>query len=146
MEVIGVNTLSISWETPSDMPDYPVPIAYNITINNYYEVLSDTVTLYSTVTTHVKVNKTRRVQFENLTPGELYHYCVTAIYNNSNEASKCGSETVTTLSQASGARLTEGILSLVIIILVVLLIVAGIGLAYPRCIRSRVKDKKYLSK
>ncbi len=143
-------TLSISWETPSDMPDYPVPIAYNITINNYYEVLSDTVTLYSTVITHVKVNETRRVQFENLTPGELYHYCVTAIYNNSNEASKCGSETivtVTTLSQASGARLTEGILSLVIIIiLVVLLIVAGIGLAYPRCIRSRVKDKKYLSK
>ncbi len=139
MEVIGVNTLSISWETPSDMPDYPVPIAYNIT---YYEVLSDTVTLYSTVIVHVKVNETRRVQFENRTPGELYHYCVTAIYNNSNEASKCGSETivtVTTLSEASGARLTEGILSLVIIILVVLLIVAGIGLAYPRCIRSRVK-------
>ncbi len=118
------------------MPDYPVPIAYNIT---YYEVLSDTVT---TVITHVKVNETRRVQFENLTPGELYHNCVTAIYDNSNEASKCGSETiitVTTLSEASGARLTEGILSLVIIILVVLLIVAGIGLAYPRCIRSRVK-------
>ena len=44
------------------------------------------------------------------------------------------------------SQLVGGVLGFVIPVLVLLLVVAGVGLAYPRCIRSRVKDKKYLSR
>ena len=40
-----------------------------------------------------------------------------------------------------------GILSSIIVLLVLLLVFVGIGgLVYPRCIRSKIKDKKYFSR
>ena len=39
-----------------------------------------------------------------------------------------------------------GVLASIIVVLLFLLLLAVLGLAYPRCIRSKVKDKKHFSR
>ena len=47
---------------------------------------------------------------------------------------------------SSSFKLLGGILGSIIALLVLLLMAAGVGLAYPHCIRSRVKGKTYSSR
>ena len=123
----------VSWQALDPPPD-----SYRITINS--TSITSTSNQTHTITIQVLGTATE-AEYSQLIPEQQYTCCVFAIYGTQiaqfcqNCATKSKSE-----------RHVVGVLGFVIAVLVLLLVVAGVGLAYPRCIRSRVKDKKYLSK
>ena len=130
------STAVISWRHPSGTV---TPNAYNITLTHTSN------TRHQTLTTTLQVlGNTTEAQFGGLLPQQAYNYCVIAIYGEQTTSSSCDSLMTSSSTQNSAA--TVGVLVSIITVLLFLLLLAVLGLAYPRCIRSKVKDKKHLSK
>ena len=153
------NSVVVSWGLP---PNSSLPDVYIILTHSLNQTHSVVVQASSTRT---------RVEFENLVPQQSYRYCVIAVYGPSllsfcrTFQTQNSSSIATTLAPPhpnhnpsttlgcnpepiSGGcnSIVMGVLVSIIIVLLFLLLLAVLGLAYPRCIRSKVKDKKHLSK
>ena len=134
---------------------FPPPDSYRITIT--YTNITSTSNLTHVITIQVLGTATE-VEFNQLIPQQQYTCCVIAVYGSlifdscDSFQTSSGPSPSPSPSPSSGSlksnstQLVGGVLGFVIALLVLLLVVAGVGLAYPRCIRSRVKDKKYLSR
>ena len=121
----------VSWQALDPPPDsYRITITYTSTSNQTY-----------TISTQVLGTATE-VEYSQLIPQQQYTCCVIAVYGTQNFESCDPFQT----SGSLNSQLVGGVLGFVIAVLVLLLVVAGVGLAYPRCVRSRMKDKKYLSR
>lgn len=129
----------ITWQPPgATLPDH-----YNITLTH----TNNSQFSNQTRTTAIQVlGTTTRLEHDRLLPQQNYSYCISSIYGPL-MSSFCHTFQTETLGSTSGSNNAVGILSSVIVVLILLLVLVGIGgLAYPRCIRSRIKDKKYLSR
>ena len=121
------------------------PESYRITIT--YTNITNTSNLAFTISIQVLGNATE-VEYNQLIPQQQYTCCVIAVHGTQTFYG-CDSFQTSPSSgslNSNSSQLVSGVLGFVIALLVLLLVVAGVGLAYPRCIRSRVKDKKYLSR
>ena len=78
-------------------------------------------------------------EYEDLLPLQNYSICVIGYFDQQQALSSC--KDFQTTSTPANSTLVGGIIGSTIALLVLLLIVAGVGLAYFRCIRSRVKSK-----
>ena len=136
-EVTTVSTdtsVLVSWQVLDPPPDsYRITIAYTSTSNQTY-----------TISTQVLGTATE-VEYNQLIPQQQYTCCVIAVYGSQTSHS-CELFQTSPSHGSNSSQLVGGVLGFVIAVLVLLLVVAGVGLAYPRCVRSRVKDKKYLSR
>ena len=127
----------ITWQAPGvTLPDH-----YNITLAYKQNSHSSNLT-FSTV---IQVLGTEtRLEYDRLFPQQEYSYCVFAVY---------GPETKPFCHIFQTEPLSSDITFVVMVtmggviaLLVFLLVCTGTGLAYPRCIRPRMKDKKCLSR
>ncbi len=134
----------ISWQQPTSslFPDrYSVTLTYTNNTGTRNETLTRVVQVPGNAT---------EVEYDQLASEQDYDYCVSAVYGPltptfcfSFQTAK--SEREAPRSTSGGAAV--GVLSAIIVLLLLLLVaLGGMVLAYPRCIRSRVKDKKYLSR
>ena len=145
----------VSWQLESM---FPPPDSYRITIT--YTNITSTSNLAFTITIQLRVLGTAtEVEYSQLIPQQQYTCCVIAVYGTLTFESCDSFQTSPSPSPSpspnpspspdslnNNSALIVRVLGFVIAVLVLLLVVAGVGLAYPRCIRSRVKDKKYLSR
>ena len=136
-EVTTVSTdtsVLVSWKALDPPPDrYRITITYTSTSNQTY-----------TISTQV-LDTATEVEYNQLIPQQQYTCCVIAVYGTLTSHS-CELFQTSPSHGSNSSQLVGGVLGFVIAVLVLLLVVAGVGLAYPRCISSRVKDKKYLSR
>ena len=135
----GVTTVStdtsvlVSWKALNPPPDsYRITIAYTSTSNQTY-----------TISTPVLRTATE-VEYSQLIPQQQYTCCVIAVYGtqtfDSCESFQTSPSPSPSTSPSSSTLIVGGVLGFVIAVLVLLLVVAGVGLAYLQCIRSRGKD------
>ena len=133
----------VSWKALDTPPDsYRITITYTTTSNQTFIIFTQ---VLGTAT---------EVEYSQLIPQQQYTCCVIAVYGTQTFIDCDLFQTSPSPSPSPGpgllnsnsSQLVGGVLGFVIAVLVLLLVVAGVGLAYPRCIRSRVKDKKYLSR
>ncbi len=122
---------------------------YNVTITGSVSAATRRSQMYSIII-QVPRNETE-LEIGNLCPQQNYSVCVTAVLEKEKKASSCRNiqmppQMPPQMPQSSLPILLKGIFGSIITLLLLLLIVAGVGLAYPCCIRSRVKDKKYFSR
>ena len=120
----------VSWQALDPPPD-----SYRITINS----TSITSTSNQTHTIFIQVLGTAtEVEYSQLIPQQQYTCCVIAVYGTQPSRS-CGFFE-TSNSNSTQLVLVGGVLGSVIAVLVLLLVVAGVGLAYLQCVRSKGKD------
>ena len=131
----------ITWQPPSvTLPDhFNITLTYTSNSSFSNQTHTSTIQVLGTAT---------MLGYDRLVAQQEYAYCVSAIYGPqmSSFCSTFQTESQHTSESGSTNSPVVGILSFLIILLAFLLVLAGAGLAYPRCIRSRMKDKKYLSK
>ena len=141
----------VSWQALDPPPD-----SYRITINS--TSITSTSNQTHTITTQV-LGTAIEVEYSQLIPQQQYTCCVIAVYGT--QASNTCRSIQTSIpdpcpspspslspnlspntgnSNSTQRVLVGGALGSVIAVFVLLLVVAGVGLAYLQCVRSRGKD------
>ena len=141
---------------------FPQPITYNIEIT-----YTDNIGIRHTAFISVEGNVTK-VEYNQLIPQQQYRCCVFGIYSsplpsfigcNNFQSNPSPTQPYTPSKSTSNPNpspspsspnpgslnsystpIVGGVLGFVIAVLVLLLVVAGVGLAYLQCVRSRGKD------
>ena len=153
-EVTTVSTdtsVLVSWQALDPPPD-----SYRITINS--TSITSTSNQTHTITTQVLGTATE-VEYSQLIPQQQYTCCVIAVYGTQTSNTcrsiqtsipdPCPSPSPslspnlspnTGNSNSTQRVLVGGALGSVIAVFVLLLVVAGVGMAYLQCVRSRGKD------
>ena len=132
----------------------PSPTTYNIQIT-----YTDNIGIRHTAFISVEGNVTK-VEYNQLIPQQQYTCCVFGIYTSYYTSIGCNNFQANPSSNTTASKSTSnpnpspspdslnnnstpivgGVLGVVIAVLVLLLVVAGVGLAYLQCVRSRGKD------
>ncbi len=148
-------SISVSWRGTLAADRYYITVTTAVSTSGIKQTYS--------INTEVPGNKTvieYNMMYEDLLPEHNYSICVCQGQTVSSciniqtrpappppsPTSSLSTSAVNSTTTSNNSTLLGGVLGFIIALLVMLLIVAGVGLAYPRCIRSRVKDKRYLSK
>ena len=132
----------ITWQPPGvTWPDhYNITLAY--TKNSQFSNQSHTSTIQV-------LGSDTRMEYDRLVPQQNYSCCISSIYG-SQLSSSCLTFKTEVLGSVSGSNKSAtaiGILCFMTVLLVLLLVLVGVGgLTYPRCLRLRIKDRKYLSR
>ena len=145
-------TVLVSWLWVPEADEYNIRVTGRNARNQVYSIIAEV------------SNTKAEFEYENLPPEQNYTICVSGFYRRTEQTfSSCrdilttpsptplttANETafaVTSSIAATCSAPLAGTLGSIIALLMLLLVVAGVGLAYPRCIRPRVKDVRYLSK
>ena len=121
----------VEWR-PALAMNHPRPDSYDIEIT-----YTDNMDI-SHITVIPVPGTATEVEYNQLIPQQQYTCCVIAVYGSLTSRS-CGFFE-TSNSNSTQLVLVGGVLGFVIAVLVLLLVVAGVGMAYLQCVRSRGKD------
>ena len=112
-----------------------------------YEVECTTSTQLHSV--HLSVdNDTHIAKLDHLLPTSSYNCCVEVFFESysSRACVSLNTGAVEALGSNRGANTVGGVLGFIIVVLVILLVLAGIILMYPRVIEPRIKDNVFFSR
>ena len=120
-------SVSISWTTTD-------AVVYFVTIMGSFSTTSQEYTI------SIRVHGINELEYGGLLPEQSYEV---RLFDEEGYILSCTNIQTSASEVSSDSKLVGGILGSIIALLVLLLIIV---LAYTRCIRPRVKDKKYLSR
>ena len=116
----------------------PPPDGYRVTINS--TSITSTSNQTHIITIQVLGTATE-AEYSQLIPQQQYTCCVIAV-NETQTLYSCDSFQTSPIPASSSCHspIVGGVLGFVIVVFMLLLVVAGVGLAYLQCVRSRGKD------
>ena len=146
---VTATSVLVSWQSTTMADRFNIMVTHTVTTSRINQTY--------TIATEV-LNTRTKIEYEDLRPEHNYNICVVGFYGWQTTVSSCVSvqtsqqpipTTAASMSELASVcdfTLVISIFSFVVALLILLLVVAGVGLAYPRCLRPRVKDTKCLSK